>query len=204
MQPDQQSEGRMAAATVAFADVVGFTALTAEDELGTHKTWSDFQAACLRPAIAEAGGRLVKMLGDGALAVFDEAPAAAKWAMRIQDDLKRDRAADRLRWPRLRLRIGLHQGEVFFDNGDIHGSTVIIARRLQETAAPDSIVLTAATANDLPDALSSRMRDLGYLTLKGDPTPIRAYGINPDGEPVAATRTATQLPTLAVMPFETL
>jgi adenylate cyclase len=87
--------------------------------------------------VAKHGGAVFKDTGDGLIAAFQSARRAVACAQEIQRTLARQNR-QRPDAP-VQLRIGLQTGEVLEDDGDLHGETVIISKRIQEAASPGAI-----------------------------------------------------------------
>ena len=120
-------------ATVLFTDLVGSTRMRdrlgddVADEIGVEHD------RIIGDALASSGGRLVKNLGDGALAVFDSSVDAVVAAQRIQEGITLyNRQADDTR--QIGVRIGINAGEVAKENGDVIGLPVAVASRVCDTA----------------------------------------------------------------------
>src|SRR5258708_1223437 len=75
------------------ADVVGFSRLIGEDEVGAVERLRELRAKIVEPLIAEQSGRIFKLMGDGMLAEFPSAVLALRAAIGIQDSLKDRNAA---------------------------------------------------------------------------------------------------------------
>jgi len=71
-------------------------------------------------------------LGDGVLASFSTVSDAVNAAIKIQNDCSASKE--------LSLRIGIHEGEIIFENNDIYGDAVNIASRIQTLGIPGSIL----------------------------------------------------------------
>ena len=105
-------------AAIMFTDIDGFTALSGKDE---NKALSllDKQKEVIIPIIDEFNGTLHKEMGDGLLFTFPTVTEAVKCAIKIQEVTK---SVDDLN-----LRIGIHEGEITFKDGDVLGDDVIVA-----------------------------------------------------------------------------
>jgi class 3 adenylate cyclase len=146
-------------ATVLFTDLVGSTETAAE--LG-DKEWRSLLERFERVSARELdgyGGRLVKTTGDGMLATF-EGPARAIRCARSMSD-----KADELG---IRIRAGLHTGEIERREDDIAGIAVHIASRVETLAEPGEVATTGTVA-DLVVGSGIRFRDAGTRALKGVP-----------------------------------
>ena len=121
-------ERRLAA--ILAADVVGYSRLMGKDEAGTLTALKAHQAQFIDPTIAEHRGRIVKLMGDGALVEFGSAVDAAECAIAIQCGMaarNRDVPEDK----RIEFRIGTNLGDVIIDGEDIRGDGVNVAARLE-------------------------------------------------------------------------
>jgi class 3 adenylate cyclase/TolB-like protein len=131
------THGRLAA--VWFADIVGYTRLAAEDNDRALEIVAAFQDLS-RAEIADHGGRLVKFIGDAALAEFPSTSAAVHAAADLQRSFV-ERSTELGR--RSNLRIGVHLGEIeAADDGDIYGDGVNTASRLQSEAEPGHVLVS--------------------------------------------------------------
>jgi len=115
---DERMERRLAA--VLAADVAGYSLLMGRDEEGTLTQLKAFRKTLVDPTIAAHRGRIVKTTGDGMLVEFASAVDAARCAVEIQ----RRVAAKNVDVPqqaKVEFRIGIHVGDIIFDNNDIFG-----------------------------------------------------------------------------------
>lgn len=119
-------------------------------------------------------GVVIKELGDGLMAAFSSTRRAVVCAREIQQDMAlRNRSNPTLA---VEMRIGLHTGEVIEEDGDIHGETVIIARRI-ESLAPPGGVLASETVYMLLGTAREELEDRGMSDLKGIATPCHLYEV---------------------------
>ena len=116
----QERKRRLSA--VWFADIVGYTELSARDEDGALAVVDELQRLA-RDAVEPRGGRIVKFVGDAALTVFDSTDTALKAALALQESFS---ASDVVQEKDCALRIGVHIGEVAEgEDGDIYGDGVL-------------------------------------------------------------------------------
>ena len=149
---DRAGERRLAA--ILAADVVGYSRLIGIDEPATLA-----RVRALRTDIIEAqaiahNGRLFKTTGDGFLLEFASAVQALRCAVAIQQALAADDNG-------LRLRIGVHQGEVVPEGDDLLGDGVIVASRLEPLAEPGGICISARVREDASAKFPFDVEDFG-------------------------------------------
>jgi adenylate cyclase len=120
-------------AAILAADVVGYSRLMGRDESGTLARVREHRTVRLEPTLARYGGRLIKLIGDGALVEFASAVDALSAAIEFQQAVN-DVAADRPEPERIVFRIGLHLGDVIVEGDDLYGEGVNIAARLESQA----------------------------------------------------------------------
>jgi class 3 adenylate cyclase len=128
-------------AGILAADVVGYSAMVGTDEPATLARVRSLRTDVIEPLSANYGGRLFKTTSDGLLVEFSSAVQALRCAIAIQRRL--DSEPDGLR-----LRIGVHQGEVVAEGDDLLGDGVIIAARLEPLAEPGGICISARVHED--------------------------------------------------------
>lgn len=184
-------------ATFLFTDIVASTRRweNEPDEMAHALEQHD---ALLGAAVAATGGRVVKMMGDGMMAVFDAAPSAVRCALDCQ--LRID-AAD---WPTsepIEIRVGVHTGDAVERDGDYFGPVVNRVARLMSVAHGGQVLVSAATARLVPDQGlmhlgSHRLKDLTepeaifQLTAAGlrqDHPPLVTLDAMPNNLPVASS-----------------
>jgi adenylate cyclase len=195
-----RTERRLAA--IAFVDIVGYSILMARDETRTHQRWIAILNNIIRPQATSHRGRVVKSTGDGVLAEFPSAFDAVKWALEVQRALQTESARDDL--PSITLRISVHVGDVITTDFDVFGDAVNLAARLQEHAPVGGIVLSQAVHDLVRGSLGRETTDLGPLELKNFEKPVRAFAIDPSGQPAAAPNVRKKLPSIAVLPLDNI
>ena len=166
-----EESGRQLAA-VMFTDVVGYTTMmqrNEEEALSARRRQRDAVAS----SAGEHGGRVVQHYGDGSLTVFTSAVAAVSAAIDIQRALASDSPVP--------VRIGVHQGEVSFDDQGVYGDAVNVAARIQVLAVPGSVLVSEKIFDELKNRPSIPTVSLGHFCLKNVVSPVAIHAIAADG-----------------------
>ena len=159
-------------AAIMFTDIVGYTALMGKDEQKAFE-WLQINREIQKPIIELHNGRWIKELGDGVLASFHSVSDALNAAIKIQQTCNTSNE--------FQLRIGVHLGEVLFENDDVFGDGVNIASRLQALAPPGGILISESVHNNV---LNKREFDTEFVrteTLKNVKDAIRIYQVKAEG-----------------------
>ncbi|MGB9646502.1 MAG: adenylate/guanylate cyclase domain-containing protein [Stellaceae bacterium] len=196
--------GEMKQVTMLFCDIVGSTPLT--ERLGAE-AMRDLVSSFLAASLAEVdryGGTAPQFTGDGFMALFgapvtqeDHVQRALLTALAIQRALggtDDPRGVEKLDLP---VRIGIHTGPVVFGpvadrfpmDYTAIGDTANVAARIQQAAAPATILLSEATY-ELAQSYA-RVEPVGPLVLKGKADPITAYRLLDISQARAALRPST-------------
>ena len=203
----QRVERRLAA--ILAADIAGYSRLIGADEEGTLAALRALRSELIDPSVAEHRGRIVKTTGDGILVEFASVVDALRCASVVQNALAQqngDARPERL----IEFRIGIHQGDVVVEDGDILGDGVNVAARLEALAEPGGICVSARVQEDAAGKLDIAFEDLGEQRLKNIARPVRAYRVRPGasgphagGTPAvqAAVLPLPDKPSIAVLPF---
>ncbi|MCE8555501.1 adenylate/guanylate cyclase domain-containing protein [Ruegeria pomeroyi] len=179
------------------ADVVGFSAMMGRDEAGTLARLIDMRKTVFDPEVARTGGRIVKLMGDGALVEFSSVANAVSCAIAVQERL----AAD----PTLKLRIGINLGDVIQQGSDLYGDGVNIAARLEALAEPGGICVSGPVADSLGSRLDPRFADTGLQPLKNIEKPVRVLRWLANMEPaIALAEPGFDRPGIAVLAFDNM
>ena len=202
-------------------DVAGYSRLSETDVEGTHRRLIAIMDGLVAPIVAEAGGRIVKRTGDGAVIEFSSVSMAVRAAIQIQQATN-EAEAPRPIEQRIRLRMGVNLGDIIAEDAhhDIYGDGVNIAARLEALGQPGDVILSDAAVQTV-DRTGYRFVDLGVQRLKNISRPVRAYRLVTFDEPdasdeseadqkeragaAAPARRSVRIdnrPTVAVLPFK--
>jgi predicted ATPase/class 3 adenylate cyclase len=157
--------------TLLFTDIEGSTRLWQEDEASMRKAVA-YHDQLLRVAVADHGGVVFSTMGDGLAAAFQTASAAVSCAVEAQ------RLLDQEAWDTVRpikVRMGLHTGEVELRDHDYFGTAVNRAARLAAVGHGGQIICSSTTA-ELADTEIAPV-DLGEHRLRDLDRPIHVFQI---------------------------
>jgi adenylate cyclase len=198
-------ERRLAA--ILAADIVGYSRLMRADEEGTLARLKALRRELFEPTVREHRGRIVKLMGDGALVEFASAVDAVRCAVAVQEGLA-EREAGALEDSALALRLGINLGDIIIDSGDIYGDGVNVAARLEGLAEPGGICLSASVHEQVRHKLDMAFEDLGEQSVKNITEPVRVYRAvlaTPAAAPGGAPSLALpDKPSIAVLPFDNM
>ena len=151
------------------ADAADFGGLVQSDETGTlQDLWRTRRLA--REELDANGGWLFGMPGDGIFALFESAVDAVRCALLTQSRLAAQTNV-------LRLRIGVHLGEVLFQDDLPFGEALIIAARLESLAEPGGILVSAAVMDAVAPRISATFERCGVKSLKHSTRRITTFSV---------------------------
>ena len=173
---DQLADVVGAFRTILFTDVVASTPLLAQLKDAKMREVMRDHDAVLDAAVSEHGGRVVKEIGDAFMVEFAIPSAAVECAIAMQRGIQAQFADSDIP---IRLRIGINAGEPVAEDGDLHGASVNIAKRLESAAATNGILISdvvkqAVVGKDFEFA------DQGEVALKGFDDPVHAWSVEWD------------------------
>ena len=196
-------ERRLAA--IMAVDIVGYSRLVETDEARTLADIRRIRAQISSRLIAEHRGRIVKLMGDGAIIEFGSVVDAVACAVALQEEVTKDQAEVPSEH-RIVYRIGISLGDVVVEGDDLLGDGINIAARLEALADPGGICISDTVWKQLAGKSSVAFEDIGERKLKNMAQPVRVFRW---GEATAAAVPATPLPlpekpSIAVLPFDNL
>ncbi len=161
-------------AAILAADVVGYSRLMGADEAGTLLRLMAHRNEFIDPTIAAHRGRIVKLMGDGALVEFASVVDALACAVAIQSGMA-ERNQDQPAQQRIEFRIGINVGDVIVEGEDIYGDGVNVAARLEGLAEPGGICISDSVRTAVGSKLPLDYEFLGEQQVKNIAEPVRAY-----------------------------
>ena len=159
-------ERRLAA--IMATDVVGYSRLIREDEVGTLAALKAHRKQLIEPKVAERKGRIVKLMGDGILIEFPSAVEAVRCAVEFQHMIG-DRNATVSEEKRIVYRIGINIGDIVVEDDDIYGDGVNLAARLEGLAEPGGICISGNAYEQVENKLPLSFEFIGKQTIRAPP-----------------------------------
>lgn len=159
-------------AAILFTDIVGFTAMMQRSEEQAVTTVKHHRQI-LEASVSERGGEVLEYFGDGSLCIFNNVSDAVHCAVRMQQRCRKD--------PKVPLRIGLHTGEVLFEEGSALGDSINIASRIESIAAEGSVFLSEKIAREIENKGDFRLKDLGHFQFKNVFHSVKLYAVVAEG-----------------------
>lgn len=190
-------------AVIMATDIVGYSRLMEADEGRTLDAIKRLQASIFSPNIDTRGGRIVKLIEDGALVAFNSAFDAVECAISLQEELARDQE-ELPSGERIVLRIGINPADVVIEGDDLLGDGVYVAARLEASAEPGGICIADVVHRQLGGKCRTAFLDGGEISLKNIARPVHVWHSRyaPIAAPSMSSASARTL--IAVLPFENL
>ncbi len=159
-------------AAILFTDIVGYTTMMQKDELKAVSVIKHYHEA-LDKSVATHRGEILNNYGDGSLCSFSSVLEALNCAIELQRKLQSE--------PAVPLRIGLHVGEIFFENGKVLGDGVNVASRIQSLGTSNSILLSSEINNKVKNQPEFKTLSLGSFHFKNVDEKIEVFALTNDG-----------------------
>ncbi|SMO69970.1 TPR end-of-group domain-containing protein [Gracilimonas mengyeensis] len=192
----QENNIRLLAA-VMFADIVGYSKMMQQDE-ERAKALRDRQRAIIEDYLLKYHGQVMQYYGDGTLMLFGSALDAVNCAREVQLKLKED--------PEVPVRIGIHVGDVVYDDEGIYGDAVNIAARIQSLGISGSVMISGRVFDEIKNHPGIRVESFGEHELKNIYIPVNIYALADKGLSVPDQNYIQELTgsiqkSIAVLPF---
>jgi len=181
-----------------FTDIVGYTALTQENESATMRLLEEHRKL-IRPIFASHSGREIKTIGDAFLVEFESALDAILCAIAIQSAMNDRKLA---RGEKLTVRIGIHIGDVIEKEGDVLGDAVNIASRIYPLAEPGGICVSREVFSQVKNKVPHIMEKMAPVGLRNVSEPVEVFKVvMPWDKGQAAQSARLDSRRIAILPF---
>ena len=191
------SNGERRLAAIMFTDIVGYTALTQQNESETMRLLEEHRRL-IRPLFASHGGREIKTIGDAFLVEFSNALDATLCAIAVQSALN-DRKLSK--GDELSLRIGIHVGDVIQKEKDVLGDAVNIASRIEPLADPGGICVSREVYSQVKNKLPYPLSQPTSASLKNVREQVEVYKVILPWGQQPKEETALPRDRIAILPF---
>jgi TolB-like protein/class 3 adenylate cyclase/Tfp pilus assembly protein PilF len=159
-------------AAIMFTDIVGYTALMQENEQKAVALIKHYNAA-LNQKVDIHGGKVLNYYGDGSLCTFPSVTEAVNCAIDLQKDLQSE--------PNVPLRIGLHIGEVFFEEDKALGDGVNVASRIQSLGQANTILFSKEIFDKIKNHPEIKAVSLGLFEFKNVDEAMEIFALANEG-----------------------
>ncbi|MBU2494493.1 MAG: guanylate cyclase [Bacteroidetes bacterium] len=184
-------------AAIMFTDIVGYTALMQHDET-LAKDIRDKHRKVLEETILKYKGNIIQYYGDGTLSMFGSAVEAVNCAVEIQKEFQLK--------PVIPLRIGIHVGDIVYEDDGAYGDGVNVASRIQSMAVAGSILVSDKVNDELVNHPEIKTLSFGRFELKNVKRPVEIIAISNTGLKIPSSeelsvKAGRVLKSIAVLPF---
>lgn len=183
---------------VLSADVVNYSGQIKADENRTLEELRKLRRAVFDPLVSDHRGNIVKRMGDGWLVEFGSVSEAVRCAIDIQSKVPGQ--------SELQLRVGVHLGDVVFDEDDLFGDGINLAVRLQEASDTGAVLISDVVRRSLDERLAELFRRAGDRQFKNAPDPVTVYQWSSPGSapPRVTPPSHSNSLLIGVLPFDNL
>ena len=184
---------------VMFTDMSGYTALMGEDEQKA-RILRDRQRVTMEKLIPAFRGKILQFYGDGTLTIFNSATDSVKCAIQIQRELQQE--------PKVKLRIGIHSGDLCYDDNGVYGDCVNVASRIENICLPGAVIFSDKVFDEIKNQKDISTVSLGKFNFKNVNRQIEVFAATNEGLVVPtssqiALKAGTEK-SIAVLPFDNL
>ena len=165
------SQSRQLAA-IMFTDIVGYTAMMQQNEEKAVAVIKHYNAT-LEKWVTHFNGQVLNYYGDGSLCIFSSATDAVNCSLEVQRELKTE--------PVVPLRIGLHIGEVFFEDAKALGDGVNVASRVQSLGQENTILISEEVHDKIKNNTSISAASLGHFEFKNVGKTMEVFALTNEG-----------------------
>ncbi|AWI59969.1 rhodanese-like domain-containing protein [Sinorhizobium fredii] len=174
-----RAERRLVA--ILAVDIVGYSRLIEADEAQTLAAIKAWRSEIFDPFMEDYHGRIVKLMGDGAIVEFGSVVDAVACAVASQSKIAA-RQVDVPSQRRLFLRMGINLGDVVVDGDDLLGDGVNVAARLEQMCEPGGLFVSGTAFDHLQGKFELPLEFIGEQHVKNIQRPVRVYRVKFEGE----------------------
>ena len=157
---------------IMFTDIVGYSSMMQKDEAYATRMRQKHREVFQRWH-NYYNGKILQYYGDGTLSVFTSTVDAVECAVSMQQSLKHD--------PKVPIRIGIHTGDITFDDEEIYGDGVNIAARVESVCVPGGVFISEKVYDDIKNHNRLQAKPIGNIPLKNIQQQVKIYAISNEG-----------------------
>lgn len=167
-----QSESSRRLAAILFTDIAGYTLLMQRDESRALEAVRKHQQV-LEQHVPAHHGSIYQFYGDGSLSTFASATDAVQCAWTVQKHLLAD--------PEVPVRMGLHIGEIYTEDGKIFGDGVNLASRIESIGQPGTVLFSKDVYGKIKNHPEFELKFIGTFEFKNVEEPVEVFALaNPE------------------------
>ena len=159
-------------AAIMFTDITGFSAMMQKSERRATQIRNRHRSV-FRDSHSRFNGKILQYFGDGTLSIFESVGDAVECAVDMQIEFRRE--------PEVPLRIGIHTGDITYDDEGAYGNSMNIASRVENIAVPGSIFITGKVYDDIKNHSWLTAVFLGSFQLRNIFHPVDIYSVTSKG-----------------------
>ena len=159
-------------AAIMFTDIVGYTAMMQENEEKAVAVIKHYNIS-LEKWVSYFNGQVLNYYGDGSLCIFSSATDAVSCSLAVQKELKVE--------PVVPLRVGLHIGEVFFEDKKALGDGVNVASRIQSLGQENTILVSDEIHDKIKNNPAIGTISLGHFEFKNIDKALEVFALTNEG-----------------------
>ncbi|NND34645.1 MAG: NINE protein [Saprospiraceae bacterium] len=175
-------------AAIMFTDISGFSAMMQDDESHAREVLQRHRSV-LEQTHKSLGGNVLQYIGDGTLSIFNSAVAAVECAVAMQVELRQA--------PYVPLRIGIHTGDITYDENGAFGDGVNVSSRVERLCLPGAVYITEKVYDDIKNHAWLDAIRLGKFRLHNINSSIDLYAISSKDLTIPITEDLAALPEFA-------
>ncbi len=164
-------------AAIMFTDITGYSAMMQANEMRARMIRNRHREV-FKDAHNRYGGTILQYFGDGTLSIFNSTSAAVECAVEMQIEFRRE--------PEVPLRIGIHSGDISYDDEGAYGDGLNIAARVERLCIPGGIYITAKVYDDIKNHAWLTAMSLGLFQLRNINREIELFAITCKGMVIPA------------------
>jgi len=171
VQAEKEVRSRQLAA-IMFTDIEGYTALMQRDE-EKALAYRSRHREVFNSLTHKFNGKILQYYGDGTLSTFNSAIDAVQCGIALQLAFLQD--------PHIPIRIGIHSGDIIFDENDIIGDGVNVASRIESLAIVGSVMISEKVFDEVKNQSDIYTASMGVFELKNMDKPIEVFAVTNNG-----------------------